>query len=68
MTNYDKHGLLYKIGEDLLRALQGYKSSSIEDNGLYDENVCKKIQTAFNAISKQMKKVSKSKNKQYEIS
>lgn len=56
MTNYDKHGLLYKIGEDLLRALQGYKSSSIEDNGLYDENVCKKIQTAFNAISKQMKK------------
>lgn len=56
MTNYDKHGLLYKIGEDLLKALQGYKSSSIEDNGLYDENVCKKIQTAFNAINKQMKK------------
>lgn len=56
MTNNDKHGLLYKIGEDLLRALQKYKSSSIEDNGLYDENVCKKIQTAFNAITRQMKK------------
>ena len=56
MTNYDKYGLLYKIGEDLLRALQGYKSSSIEDNGLYDENVCKKIQIAFNAITRQMKK------------
>lgn len=56
MTNNDKHGLLYKVWEDLLRALQKYKSSSIEDNGLYDENVCKKIQTAFNAITRQMKK------------
>ena len=56
MTNNDKHGLLYKVGEDLLRALQKYKSSSIEDNGLYDENVCKKIQTAFNAITRRMKK------------
>lgn len=56
MTNNDKHGLLYKVREDLLRALQKYKSSSIEDNGLYDENVCKKIQTAFNAITRQMKK------------
>lgn len=56
MTNNYKHGLLYKVGEDLLRALQKYKSSSIEDNGLYDENVCKKIQTAFNAINRQMKK------------
>lgn len=56
MTNNDKHGLLYKVGEDLLRALQKYKLSSIEDNGLYDENVCKKIQTAFNAIIRQMKK------------
>ena len=56
MTNNDKHGLLYKVGEDLLRALRKYKSSSIEDNGLYDENVCKKIQTAFNAITRQMKK------------
>lgn len=47
MTNNDKHGLLYKIGEDLLRALQKYKSSSIEDNGLYDENVCKKNTNSF---------------------
>lgn len=56
ISNKDKYGLLYRVGKCCLEAIENYKSSSIEDADIYDEKVAKKLQSAFNAITKQMKK------------